>query len=81
VSNRAAVEGAITNELKKKGINAVSSLSLFPGSQKAMAEQQNTISREELEQKLKDNNIDGFLVLSLLDMKEEQVYVEGQTHT
>lgn len=81
VSNRAAVEGAITNELKKKGINAVSSLSLFPGSQKAMAEQQNMISREELEQKLKDNNIDGFLVLSLLDMKEEQVYVEGQTHT
>jgi hypothetical protein len=71
----------VTDELKKQGINAISSLSLFPGSQKAMAEQQNMISKEELAQKLKDNNIDGLLVLSLLDKKEEEVYVEGQTHT
>jgi hypothetical protein len=46
-----------------------------------MTEQQPMISKEELAQKLKDNNIDGLLVLSLLDKKEEQVYVEGQTHT
>jgi hypothetical protein len=31
-SNRAAVEGAMTTELKKQGINAVSALSMFPGS-------------------------------------------------
>jgi hypothetical protein len=80
-SSRAAVEGAVTNELKKQGINAVSSLSLFPGSQNALAEQQNKISKEELAQKLKDNNVDGLLVLSLLDRKVEEVYVEGQTHT
>ena len=80
-SSRAAVEGAMSNELNKHGINAVSSLSLFPGSQNASAVQQSMISREELVQKLKDNNIDGLLVLSLLDKKEEQVYVEGRTTT
>jgi hypothetical protein len=80
-SSRAAVEGAMTNELSKHGINAVSSLSVFPGSQNISEEQQARISREELVQKLTDNNIDGLLVLSLLDKREEQVYVEGHTTT
>jgi hypothetical protein len=80
-SNRAAVEGAMTNELKKKGINAISSLSVFPNSQNAISGQQILIPKEELAQKLKDKNIDGLLVLSLLDRKEEQVYVEGHTTT
>jgi hypothetical protein len=81
ISNRAAVEGAMVNEFKKQGINAISSLSVFPGSQNATSEQQTKISKEELAQKLKENNIDGLLVLSLLDKKEEQVYVEGNTYT
>jgi hypothetical protein len=80
-SNRAAVEGAMVNEFKKQGINAISSLSVFPATQHVQAEQQSKISREELAQKLKDHNIDGLLVLSLLDKKEEQVYVEGNTYT
>lgn len=80
-SGRAAVEGAMSNELNRHGINAVSSLSLFPGSQNANAVQPSMISREELVQKLKENDIDGLLVLSLLDKKEEQVYVEGRTTT
>jgi len=80
-SNRAAVEGAVTDELKKQGINAVSSLGLFPASQNAFSEQQTQISKEELALKLKDNNVDGLLVLSLLDKKEEQIYVEGNTYT
>ena len=80
-SNRAAVEGVMTSELKKKGINAVSSLSMFPRSQNAIAQQQPMISQEELAQKLKENGVDGLLVLSLLDKKEEQVYVEGHTTT
>ena len=80
-SNRAAVEGAVAQEFNERGIKAVSSLSLFPQSQNAGGEQQSMISREELAQKLKDNNIDGLLVLSLLDRREEQVYVEGHTTT
>ena len=73
-SNRAAVEGAMTSEFRKHGINVVSSLSLFPESQNAVNGPQLKISKEELTQKLKDNGIDGLLVLSLLDRKEEQVY-------
>lgn len=80
-SNRAAVEGAVVDELNKQGIQAVSSLSVFPGSQNAFSEQQAKISKEELTQKLKDQHIDGFLVLSLLDKKVEEVYVEGNTYT
>ena len=79
-SNRAAVEGAVTQDLNERGIHAVSSLSLFPQSQNAGGQQQ-MLSREELAQKLKDNNVDGLLVLSLLDRREEQVYVEGHTTT
>lgn len=80
-SNRAAVEGAMVDEFKKQGINAVSSLSVFPESQNAFSEKQSKISKEELAQKLKEQNVDGLLVLSLLDKKEEQVYVEGNTYT
>lgn len=80
-SNRAAVEGAMTNELNKHGINAVSSLSVFPSSHHLSEEQQARIPKEELAQKLKDNNIDGLLVLSLLDKRQEEVYVEGHTTT
>lgn len=80
-SNRAAVEGAMVDEFKKQGIHAISSLSVFPGSQKAFSEQQIKISKEELAQKLKEQNVDGLLVLSLLDKKVEEVYVEGSTYT
>jgi len=80
-SNRAAVEGAVTQDLNERGIHAVSALSLFPQTQNASGGQQGMLSREELAQKLKDNNVDGLLVLSLLDRREEQVYVEGHTTT
>ncbi len=80
-SNKAAVEGAMTAEMKKQGINAVSSLSIFPAKLNGANSQQNKISREELAQAMKEHNIDGLLVLSLLDKKEEQVYVEGHTYT
>jgi hypothetical protein len=81
VSNRAAIEGAMVDELKKQGIHAVSSLSVFPGSQKAMTDQQIKLSQEEIAQKLKEQNVDGLLVLSLLDKKVEEIYVEGSTYT
>ncbi len=80
-SNRAAVEGAMVDELKKQGIQAVSSLSVFPASQKAFSEQQARISKEEMAEKLKEHDVDGLLVLSLLDKKVEEVYVEGSTYT
>ncbi len=80
-SNRAAVEGTVVDKLKKQGIQAVSSLSAFPGSQNAFSEQHAKISKEELAQKLKEQHVDGLLVLSLLDKKVEEVYVEGSTYT
>ena len=80
-SNRAAVEGAVTDELNKHGINAVSSLSMFPKSQHATGEQFDRLSREELAELLSENKVDGLLLLSLLDKKVEEVYVEGHTTT
>lgn len=81
VSNRAIVETAMADELKKAGVNAVSSIYIFPLSQNVTPEQLKAMPKEELVQKLKDNGVDGLLILSLLDKKEEQVYVQGATYT
>lgn len=79
-SSRAAVENAMVTELRKQGYNASSSLSVFPDSPNLPAPDQK-VSKEQLAQKLKENNVDGLLVLSLLDVKKEEVYVQGQTYT
>ncbi len=80
VSNRGMVESAMVNELKDRGFNASSSLSVFPETRNRPAPDQ-MISKEQLVKALQDNHIDGLLILSLLDVKEEQVYIEGHTHT
>jgi len=79
-SSRASVENAMVAEFRKQGYNASSSLSVFPDSPNMPAPDQ-MIPKEQLAQKLKDNHVDGLLVLSLLDVKKEEVYVQGQTYT
>src|SRR5436190_16951510 len=63
-SNRAAVEGSMVKELNKKGYHAVSTLDVFPNFNPGMK-----LERAVMVQKLKENNIDGMMILSLLDVK------------
>ncbi len=74
-SGRAAVEGAMADELKKNGVNAVTALGVFPNYNPEVK-----LEKEVIAEALKKNGIDGFLVLSILDRKSEQVYVEGQSY-
>jgi hypothetical protein len=81
VSNRATVEKAFADEFKRNKIESASSIYVFPASQNVTPDQLKAIGKEELAQKFTEHGIDGFLILSLLDKKEEQVYVEGSTYT
>jgi len=75
-SGRAAVEDAMIKEFKVKKINAVSALDVFPNFNPEVA-----LEKAAVAQALSDKGIDGFLILSVLDVKSEQVYVQGQTRT
>jgi hypothetical protein len=75
-SNRAEVESAIVKRLFKKDIPAVASLSLFPPQLQAAP-----VSEEKMASAIKNNNIDAVLIVSLLDIKEEQRVVPSRTYT
>ena len=79
-STRGMVETAMVNSFREKGFNATSSLSMFPNSPN-VPDPNNMLTKEQLAQLLSDNHIDGFLILSVLDVREEEVYVEGNTYT
>ena len=74
-SNRAEVESAIVKRLFKKNIPAVASLSLFPPQL-----QVTPVSEEKMVSAIKSNNIDAVLIVSLLDIKEEQRHVPSRTY-
>ena len=75
-SNRAEVESAIVKRLFKKNIPAVASLSLFPPQL-----QVTPVSEEKMVSAIKSNNIDAVLIVSLLDIKEEQRHVPSRSYT
>ncbi|MBW1850380.1 MAG: hypothetical protein JRJ15_02920 [Deltaproteobacteria bacterium] len=75
-SSRAEVESAIVKRLFKKDIPAVASLSLFPPQLQAAP-----VSEERMVSAIKSNNIDAVLIISLLDIKEEQRVVPSRTYT
>ena len=75
-SNRAEVESAIVKRLFKKDIPAVASLSLFPPQL-----QDGPVSEERMVSAIKSDNIDAVLIISLLDIKEEQRVVPSRTYT
>lgn len=74
-SGRATVEGAMINALNKKGINAVTAIDVFPNYNPDVK-----LEKSAMAEKLKEKNIDGLLILSVLDVKTEQVYVQGATY-
>ncbi|MBW1768286.1 MAG: hypothetical protein JRJ65_14720 [Deltaproteobacteria bacterium] len=75
-SNRAEVESAIVKRLFEKDIPAVASLSLFPPQL-----QHAPVSEEKMIDAVKNNNIDGVLIISLLDIKREEKAVPATSYT
>jgi hypothetical protein len=84
-SNRYITENSIVQNFKANGINAQSTYDLFPLAGK-VGEMINVEEyKEELEkgvkQKIRDNNIDAIMIVSLFDVRKEQRYVEGSGFT
>jgi hypothetical protein len=75
-SKRAAVESALVKRLFEKDIPAVASLSLFPPQL-----QHAPVSEERMIDAVKNNNIDGVLIISLLDIKKEERAVPATSYT
>ncbi len=72
---RIAGENAIVEELKKEGINATNSLTVFP----QMANK-GRLSEDEIEAKIIDNGYDGVLVTSLVDANTKEVREGGEIY-
>ena len=75
-SDRGAVESVLVQKLSENNIPAVSSLYIFPD-----AVQGRLLSKEEIIAALTSQGIDAVIIVSLLDITEEQNYVQGQTYT
>lgn len=78
---KSTVENAIVSQLRQNGLNAVAGANVLPtstldsdGDGKADDD-----SKEKVKEKLESLNVDGALVLSLLDKKESERYVPGTT--
>lgn len=72
ISHRDIVEDALVSKLKEIGYNAV------PGSAILTPDMLKIKDKRILEKALKEESIDGALAISLLDIKEESYYVQGQ---
>ncbi|HAY33437.1 MAG TPA: hypothetical protein PK536_05910 [Ignavibacteria bacterium] len=79
---KSKVENAIVSQLKRNGINAVAGTNVISstmfdsdGDGKADPEKQ-----EVVKEKMKELGVDGAMVISVLDIKEEERYVPGSTY-
>ena len=77
-ANRGTIETALANQFKMNGINAISTMGIFPNAGQLP---EGEIDRDEIEARVKDkvekNKLDGILIVSLRDTKEESYYIEG----
>lgn len=79
---RATVEKAIVSKLRSFGINAVSSVNVFPDSF-VDSDNNGKIDNENKEayaEKIKEQGVDGVFTISLMDVKESEYYVPGTTY-
>ena len=74
-SGRAAAESAVATELNKQGIHAITALEAFPNFNPDVK-----LEKAAVAEALKEKKIDGLLVLSVLDVKSEEVYVQGHSY-
>jgi len=85
ISNRMITEEALTVSLKARNIKAIQTFDTFPLAGKAkellsMAKDPEEL-KESVKQKVKDNNIDALMIVTLFDTKKEERYVEGSSFT
>lgn len=71
---RRAVEGSVVEELQSKGVNAKASINVFPPNF-----MNNQPSKEEVLDKVREENMKGVLTITLLDTQEDTRYVPGTT--
>lgn len=80
--NRLAVEEALAAEFKKRGINASITFYTFPLAGKKDIIQNLSLTEEELRngivKKIKENNIDALLTVTIFNTKTEKRYVSRQ---
>jgi hypothetical protein len=78
--NRGSMENAMVKVFSEYGINAVSTMNIFPNPTEF--EGQN-VDREAVEKEFKEkieaNGIDGIILIALLNVEEDEYYVEGST--
>lgn len=78
--NRLAIEEAIANTMKARDINAMSTFFLFPLAGRSDVIADMNVTQEEIKawvkQKVEENNIDGLMIISVLDARSVERYVQ-----
>jgi hypothetical protein len=83
-SPRYLMERAFVKDLKENDINATATYDIFPlaGKQDQLAELDEDLEarRERVKAKVQEHGIDALVIVTLLDTKKEQRYVNSQTY-
>lgn len=81
INSRANVELAMADEFEKAGVKAMSTFSLFTMASNMEDIKKAGITDEQIEEAMKNkvakNNIDAILIISVLDSKQHERYVQG----
>ena len=83
IDSRANVELALADEFEKAGVKAMSTFSLFTMASNMKDLKEAGITDEQIEEgmkkKVKDNNIDAILIVSVLNSSQHERYVQGSS--
>lgn len=84
-SNRYVTEHAMVDELKAKGLNGMSTVDVFPLAarlnQAGNKLENSDAIRETVVSKVKENNIDALMIITLFDVTKEQRWVNDRSFT
>lgn len=85
MSNRAIVEIALDDKLSAQGISSITTFDAFPfaGNKELLDKMglEGEALREKVREKVNENKIDALMIISLLDAKQEERYVQGTNFT
>jgi hypothetical protein len=80
--NRARMEGSLVGEMNEAGLNAVNTLGVFPNAGKFTdLDADGGANRRAIEDALRTRRIGALLIVSVLDIREKEYYVEGTEKT
>jgi hypothetical protein len=82
-TNRLAAEDVIVTQFKEKNVSAVPTYAVFPLAGKMEMPADTSAESKELmdgfKQKVRDNNYDALMLVTMIDKKKEQRYVQGMS--